>query len=51
MTADQWREAAARYERLADAAERDGDPRYANCAKQYAADCRQNARLREVGDD
>ena len=44
-----WREEAKKYEMLAKSAKLDGDAFHAERAKADAAQCRQNARLLELG--
>lgn len=46
-----WRAEADKWERLAAMAESDGDEWHARCASNEAANCRQNARLKELEED
>ena len=43
-----WRAEADKWERLSASAEEDGDADHADRASSQAANCRQNARLKEV---
>lgn len=47
-SAPEWREAAEKYERLAKMADADGDTFHAEMARKNAAQCRENARMKEI---
>ncbi|MFN3705302.1 MAG: hypothetical protein ACK4WM_04845 [Thermoflexales bacterium] len=48
LSAAKWREEADKYERLAKMAEADGDKFHAERARRNAAQCRENARIKEI---
>lgn len=47
-SAEFWRGEAVKWEKLADMAKADGDERHESNARDEAANCRQNARLKEL---